>query len=67
MPDLPELYIAVDVEADGPIPGPYSMLSLGMAVVGHSELRFYSELRPISTEFVPAFSSSGLRTRAACQ
>jgi hypothetical protein len=61
MPDLPELYIAVDVEADGPIPGPYSMLSLGMAVVGHSELRFYSELRPISTEFVPAaLAVSGL-------
>ena len=30
--ELPELYVAVDVEADGPIPGPYSMISLGMAV-----------------------------------
>lgn len=61
MPDLPEIYVAVDVEADGPIPGPYSMISLGMAVVGHPELRFYSELRPISSEFVPAaLAVSGL-------
>ncbi|MGW2856497.1 hypothetical protein ACWDAZ_32565, partial [Streptomyces sp. NPDC001215] len=30
----PSLYISVDIEADGPIPGPYSMLSLGAAVAG---------------------------------
>jgi hypothetical protein len=61
MADLPELYVAVDVEADGPIPGPYSMLSLGMAVAGHSELTFYTELRPISDDFVPAaLAVSGL-------
>jgi hypothetical protein len=53
MSELPELYVAVDVEADGPIPGPYSMISLGMAVVGHAELSFYTELRPISDAFVP--------------
>src|SRR5262245_39467028 len=61
MPQLPELYIAVDVEADGPIPGPYSMISLGMAVTGRPELTFYTELRPISDEFVPqALAVSGL-------
>ena len=27
----PEIYLSVDVEADGPIPGPYSMLSFGIA------------------------------------
>lgn len=37
---LPEFYVAVDVEADGPIPGRYSMLSLGMAVAGRDDLRF---------------------------
>jgi hypothetical protein len=59
--DLPELYVAVDVEADGPIPGPYSMISLGMAVVGRSDLVFYTELRPISNDFVPeALEVSGL-------
>ncbi len=26
-----EVYVSVDIEADGPIPGPYSMLSLGAA------------------------------------
>lgn len=57
----PELYIAVDVEADGPIPGPYSMLSIGMAVVGHEEWSFYSELKPISDAYVPeALKVSGL-------
>lgn len=58
---LPELYVAVDVEADGPIPGPYSMLSLGMAVAGRDDLRFYTELKPISDEYVPAaLAISGL-------
>jgi hypothetical protein len=51
--ELPELHVAVDVEADGPIPGPYSMISLGMAVAGRPDLAFYTELRPISEEFVP--------------
>ena len=61
MSDLPELYIAVDVEADGPIPGPYSMISLGMAVAGRPDLTFYTELRPISDAFVPqALAVSGL-------
>jgi len=50
---LPELYIATDVEADGPIPGPYSMLSLGLAVAGRDDLTFYTELKPISDQFVP--------------
>src|SRR3981081_4799312 len=27
----PEIYLSVDVEADGRIPGPYSMLSFGIA------------------------------------
>ncbi|MBI1771766.1 MAG: exonuclease [Burkholderiales bacterium] len=59
--ELPEIYIAVDVEADGPIPGPYSMISLGMAVAGHPELTFYTELKPISDEFDPAaLAVSGL-------
>ena len=61
MTELPELFVAVDVEADGPIPGPYSMISLGMAVTGRPDLTFYTELRPISDEFVPrALEVSGL-------
>ena len=61
MSNQPELYVAVDVEADGPIPGEYSMLSIGMAVAGHDELSFYTELKPISDRFVPeALKVSGL-------
>jgi DNA polymerase III alpha subunit (gram-positive type) len=29
--DKPEIYVSVDVETDGPIPGPHSMLSVGCA------------------------------------
>lgn len=29
--DVPEIYVSVDIEMDGPIPGAYSMLSLGAA------------------------------------
>ena len=62
MADLPELYIATDVEADGPIPGPYSMLSLGIAVHGRPEVApFSTKLRPISEQYIPqALAVSGL-------
>jgi hypothetical protein len=68
----PSCYISVDIEADGPIPGPYSLLSIGGAVAGTQtadgftaadpqERTFYRELRPISAEFVPeALAVSGL-------
>jgi hypothetical protein len=29
--DTPEIYVSTDVETDGPIPGPHSMLSIGCA------------------------------------
>ena len=61
MTELPEFYIATDVETDGPIPGPYGMLSLGMSVVGRPELSFYSELKQISGQFSDeALAVSGL-------
>lgn len=54
-----DAYISVDVETDGPIPGPYSMLALGMAYCGSFDGRameltpipnktFYTEIKPIS-------------------
>jgi len=47
-------WIMVDVEADGPIPGKYSMISLGAVVVEPGLTRsFYGKLRPISEEWVP--------------
>lgn len=48
-----EVYISVDLEAAGPVPGIYSMLALGACVVGHPSEAFYAELRPISDAFVP--------------
>lgn len=29
-----EFYVSADVEADGPLPGPFSMSSFGLAVAG---------------------------------
>lgn len=60
-----DAYFSVDVEADGPIPGPYSMLSFGIVYAGSFDGRryerppdfatgFYAELRPISDQFEPA-------------
>ena len=47
-------YIMVDVEADGPIPGPYSMVALGAVVVEPSLSKtFYAELQPISDQWIP--------------
>jgi hypothetical protein len=67
-----EVYLSADVEADGPIPGPYSMLSFALAVCGTfdgtvfeaadpAERTFYAELKPISDAFDPeALAVSGL-------
>lgn len=47
------MYIMVDVEADGPIPGDYSMVSFGAVLVDEKlENTFYSEpLAPISKKY----------------
>jgi DNA polymerase III epsilon subunit-like protein len=56
-----EVYISVDIEASGPVPGEYSMLSIGASVVGRPETSFYAELRPINNNAVPeALAVSGL-------
>ena len=47
-----EVYISVDVEASGPIPPLFSMLSIGACVVGKPEEAFYAELKPISEHAV---------------
>jgi len=51
----------IDIESDGPIPGDYSMVSLG-AVVVEPELQrtFYGQFRPISDRWLPdALAISG--------
>jgi len=47
-----EVYISVDIEASGPCPPAYSMLSIGACLVGDSGTSFYVELRPISEQAV---------------
>ena len=47
-------YIMVDVEADGPIPGDYSMISFGAIIVEPSLSKtFYSQIKPISEKWIP--------------
>ncbi|MBK7057792.1 MAG: 3'-5' exoribonuclease [Leptospiraceae bacterium] len=47
-------YIMVDVEADGPIPGEYSMISFGAVLVDKTlDKTFYGKLKPISEKFIP--------------
>lgn len=57
-----EVYVSVDIEAAGPIPGEYSMLSLGACHVDAPKNTFYAELRPINDNFVPeALKVSGFK------
>jgi len=47
-------YIVVDIEADGPIPGDYSMVCFGAVVVNESlDKSFYGKLKPISENYNP--------------
>ena len=57
-----DAYFSVDVETDGPIPGPFSMLSIGIAYCGRFDgaaleltprptQTLYLELKPISEQF----------------
>ena len=64
-----EVYFAADVEADGPVPGPSSMLSLGLSVVGQPERTFYVEIKPIGDVVDPnAMAVNGLdRDRIAAE
>jgi DNA polymerase III epsilon subunit-like protein len=46
-------YVTVDVEADGPIPGDYSMICLGAVIVDpRLDQTFYGKLRPISDKYI---------------
>jgi hypothetical protein len=57
-----DAYFSADVETDGPIPGPFSMLSFAIVYAGSFDgcqferpksydLAFYKELKPISSQF----------------
>ncbi|UWR10891.1 3'-5' exoribonuclease [Sulfitobacter mediterraneus] len=67
-----DMYFSADIETDGAIPGPNSILSIGMTFAGafdgetffapsSYEENFYRELRPISDAFDPsALAINGL-------
>jgi len=71
-PIVTDVYFSADVETDGPIPGPFSMLSFGLVLAGsfdgdafsrpiRYDKSFYRELRPISDEFqIDALRVNGL-------
>jgi hypothetical protein len=71
-PEAVDVYFSADVETDGPIPGPFSMLSFGLVFAGTFDgdtfsrpaqytQNFYRELQPISEEFqIDALRVNGL-------
>jgi hypothetical protein len=74
-----DAYFSADVETDGPIPGPYSLLSVAIVYAGSydgSEFRrperydkvFYRELKPISNRFeAEALAINGLDRDRLCR
>src|SRR5437870_1656523 len=76
---LTDVYFSADVETDGPIPGPFSMLSFGLVFAGSFDgVRFqrprnfdeaiYRELRPISDQFEhEALQVNGLDRDRLCR
>ncbi len=72
MTAVEDVYFSADVETDGPIPGPYSMLSFALVPAGRFDGQrferptstadsFYACLRPISDHFEPeALAVNGL-------
>lgn len=56
-------WFSVDVEADGPIPGDYSMVSFGAVLILPNDLThtFYGKLKPISEKWIPSSLLKDLR------
>jgi DNA polymerase III epsilon subunit-like protein len=60
-----EIFVSVDVETAGPIPGEYSLLSIGACVVDDSSQTFTCELKPINGKADPkALEVTGLSLEA---
>jgi ribonuclease T len=58
-------YVSVDIEAAGPIPARYSMLSIGACLVDDIECQFYVEIKPEHARADPqALAISGLSMQA---
>lgn len=47
-------HFSVDIETDGPCPGLYSIVSIGVVkVTNNLNTTFYAELAPISDNYIP--------------
>lgn len=56
-----ELYVSVDVETSGPVPGIYSLLSIGACLVSEPTQSIYLELQPDGVKHDPeAVAVTGL-------
>ncbi|QLC68168.1 3'-5' exoribonuclease domain-containing protein [Xanthomonas campestris] len=51
--ELSEIFVSVDIESSGPIPGEFSLLSIGAVFVDRPETSFYLELKPEDTRHDP--------------
>lgn len=61
MSEKRELFISVDVETSGPIPGEYSLLTIGACCVDDDTKTFNAELKPITDKSDPkALEVTGL-------
>ncbi len=59
-PDLPA-FVSVDIETSGPVPGMYSILSIGACLVQDPSEGYYAELQPEKLDADPhALAISGL-------
>lgn len=75
---LVDVYFSADVETDGPIPGPFSILSFALVYAGvfdgqqftrpeNYRQTFYTELKPISDNYQPeALRANGLDRSRLC-
>lgn len=59
-------YVSVDIEADGPYPGRYSMIQLGACFVDDESVTFLRNIQPISSDWVPEALAISGKSRADC-
>ena len=68
MQENDEIYVSVDIETSGPIPGEYSMLSIGDCLVSNPENTLYLTLQPDSPRHdLEAIAISGLNLDTLAQ
>ncbi|TXG81813.1 MAG: 3'-5' exonuclease [Sphingomonadales bacterium] len=68
MSEKREIFVSVDVETSGPIPGEYSLLSIGACSAFAPEEAFSCQLKPISDKFDPkALEVAGLSLATLAQ